>query len=128
VRYLVVGGYAVAYYGYPRTTGDIDIWIDRSNDNAERIVNALRAFGFDVPGLQASTFTEQDKIVRMGYPPLRAEILTSISGVEFSRCFRQRVTVSWSGVAVPVIGLEDLKINKAASGRLKDLSDLEHLP
>ncbi len=128
VKYLIVGGYAVAYHGYPRTTGDIDIWIERSGKNARRTVKALREFGFDVPALQPELLRKPGRIVRMGYPPLRAEILTSLSGVEFAPCYENRVEDEMGGVTVSIIGLECLKKNKLASGRHKDLDDLEHLP
>ncbi|MEM6647611.1 MAG: hypothetical protein AAF730_15300 [Bacteroidota bacterium] len=128
VRYLVVGGYAVAYHGYPRTTGDIDIWIERSRDNAERIYNVLLNFGFDVPELRAELFEQADRVIRMGYPPLRVEILTSISGVEFSDCYPKRIQDDLGGTRASIIELDCLKTNKRASGRHKDLSDLGHLP
>lgn len=128
VDYLLVGGYAVGYYGYPRATGDMDIWIAMHPDNAEKVVTALREFGFDVPELSADIFLETDKIVRMGVPPMRIEVLTSISGVDFDECFAERITDTISGVEVNVISLHHLKENKRASGRHKDLNDLEHLP
>ena len=128
VRYLVVGGYAVAYHGYPRTTGDLDVWIERSAANAERTVAALRTFGFDVPALQPALLMEPDRIVRMGHPPLRVEILTSISGVAFEDCYAERVEDRLGDTPTHLIGLPCLKTNKRASGRYKDLSDLEHLP
>ena len=128
VTYLVVGGYAVTYHGYPRSTGDLDIWIDRTEENAARIVKALREFGFDVPSLSPELFLDTDRIVRMGHPPLRVEILTSASGVEFAACYTSRVVDKLGGAEAPIIGLECLKTNKRASGRHKDLSDLENLP
>ncbi len=128
VKYLVVGGYAVAYHGYPRTTGDIDIWIEQTRENPEPAVRALRQFGFDVPALEPAMFLEADQIVRMGYPPLRVEILTSLSGVGFAECYERRVVGDMGGVETNIIGLKCLKENKQASGRHKDLSDLEHLP
>jgi hypothetical protein len=125
VEYLVIGGYAVNYHGYPRATGDIDIWMGDGSGNAERMASAVREFGF--PGATAELFTKPGKIVRMGLPPLRIEVLTSVSGVEFSECFRNRLTADLGGVPVNVIGFDDLKANKKASGRLKDLADLEEL-
>jgi hypothetical protein len=122
VRYLVVGGYAVAYHGHPRTTGDIDIWIERSAENAQRVVNALRDFGFNVPELIAELFLEPKRIVRMGHPPLRVEILTSASGVDFERCYSDRVYDELGGTAAAIIGLDCLRVNKQASGRHKDLA------
>jgi hypothetical protein len=128
VRYLVVGGYAVTYHGYPRTTGDLDLWIDRTETNAGRVVDALRAFGFDVPTLAPSLFLEEDRIVRIGHPPLRVEVFPSISGVDFAPCYDERVVDALGDVEATIIGLECLKKNKRASGRHKDLDDLENLP
>lgn len=94
VAYLLIGGYAVGYHGYPRATNDMDIWIAISPDNAERIVNALRKFGFDTPDVTATLFLKEKSIVRMGIPPMRIEITTGISGVEFADCYADRVTDS----------------------------------
>jgi hypothetical protein len=128
VRYLLIGGYAVGYHGYPRATNDMDIWIAVNPENAERAVTVLREFGFDLPELTASLFQKENKIIRMGNPPLRIEISTGISGVDFEECFRTRVLDSLDDVQVNIIDLAHLKANKKASGRLKDLADLENLP
>jgi predicted nucleotidyltransferase len=127
VKYLLIGGYAVGYYGYPRATGDMDVWIERSASNAKRVVAALEAFGFGVPELTVELFLEPGRIVRMGVPPLRLEILTDVSGVSFNSCYTARRRVVIDGIRVNVISLKHLKINKRASGRAKDLDDLEHL-
>jgi len=127
VEYMVVGGYAVALYGYPRATGDMDIWIALSKDNAHRTVEALREFGFDTPQLKEDLFLEKEKNIRMGNPPLRIEILTSIDGVEFAECYRNKRIVTIDDIDVSFISLEDLKKNKKASGRYQDLADLENL-
>ena len=128
VDYLLVGGFAVAIHGYPRATADMDVWVATAQDNAQRIVSALRQFGFDVPGLEPDLFVIPDQIIRMGVAPIRIEILTSIDGVEFADCARRAVTHRIGEDRVPVIGLDDLKANKAASGRNKDLDDLDNLP
>jgi hypothetical protein len=127
VEYLVVGGYAIGYHGFPRTTGDIDIWVAINSQNASALVAALRDFGFNVPNLKEELFLEEGRITRMGVPPMRIEILTKISGVQFEDCYRKRTVADLGGVTTNVIGLEDLKINKRAAGRLKDLNDLENL-
>jgi hypothetical protein len=127
VRYLLIGGYAVNWYGYSRSTVDMDVWVAISKSNARRIVQALTEFGFGASGLSESLFLKEDQIVRMGVPPLRLEVLTSISGVTFARCFRRRKIVDIEGIKVNLISLRDLKINKRASGRPKDLLDLENL-
>src|SRR5215475_8749269 len=89
VEYLLIGGYAVGYHGYPRATNDLDIWIAVHPDNAERVTRALREFGFDVPGLSSKLFLDDKRIVRMGVPPLRIEVMTSISGVAFEECYAE---------------------------------------
>lgn len=128
VAYLLIGGYAVGYHGYPRATSDIDVWIAINPKNAERVVIALQEFGFNTPDLSTSLFMEENKIIRMGVPPMRIEISTTISGVEFDECYRERVVGLLNGIQVNIISLHHLKINKQASGRYKDLSDLENLP
>ncbi len=128
VEYLLIGGYAVGYYGYPRATADMDIWIALHPQNAERVVAALREFGFDVPGLSPELFLKEGQIIRMGEPPLRIEIATTISGVNFDECFADRKVEVFDGIPVNLISLKHLKLNKKASGRHKDLNDLENLP
>lgn len=128
VEFLLVGGFAVALHGYPRATADMDVWIARRHDNAVRVVAALRAFGFDLPNLSPEIFEEPDRVVRMGQAPLRIEILTDIDGVEFGACAGRSDTTTIDGTQIPVISLSDLKANKQACGRAKDLDDLENLP
>ena len=128
VEYLLIDGYAVGYYGYPRATNDMDVWIAIAPDNSERMTAALREFGFDTPELSSALFLSPDRIVRMGIPPMRIEILTGISGVDFAECYAERETGDIDGLAVNVISLRHLRINKGASGRHKDLNDLENLP
>ncbi len=128
VEYLVIGGYAVSYHGYPRPTGDLDVWIALDMANAERVRSAVAEFGFHGAGLSAELFLKPRCVVRMGVQPVRIEILNSISGAVFAECFARRVSAELDGVIVNVISLDDLKRNKKASGRLKDLADLEYLP
>ncbi len=128
VEYLIIGGYAVAYHGYPRATADLDIWIATNPQNAERIVAAMREFGFDLPELSTNLFLKEGQIIRMGVPPVRIEIATTISGVTFAECYAARVVDVLDGVQVGLINLTHLKINKKAAGRYKDLNDLENLP
>ncbi len=128
VEYLLIGGYAVGYYGYPRATVDMDIWVAINPVNAAQVVATLKKFGFDVPELNEELFLEENQVIRMGVPPMRLELLTSISGVEFETCFAERVVDEIDGVRVNLISLTHLKQNKLASGRYKDLNDLEHLP
>ena len=128
VDYLVIGGYAVAIHGYPRATVDLNIWVGLDSANAARIVAALRDFGFDSPVLAERLFLLPDQIVRFGVPPFRIELLTTIAGVEFEQCRRRAIMLDIDGLTLPVISLSDLKTNKRAAGRHKDLADLEHLP
>jgi len=128
VEYLLIGGYAVAHYGYPRPTADFDIWIAMNRVNAAASVHALEAFGFEQPELQPSLLLEPGRILRMGVPPMRLELMNQIDGVEFAECFARRNVVNLDGVDANLISLDDLKQNKRASGRAKDLNDLEHLP
>ncbi len=127
IEYLLVGGYAVSFHGYPRTTLDMDIWIAIQRENAVKMVDALREFGFESAQLTVDLFLKRDQIIRMGNPPVRIEIMTTISGVNFDECYSERITEVIDGVKVEIINLEHLKLNKQAAGRYKDLDDLENL-
>ena len=105
----------------------MDIWIAARSENAARMVSVLQAFGFNPPELSPELFLS-DNIIRMGYPPIRIEITTTISGVQFDECYLARILTVLDGIEVSLIDLENLKRNKRASGRHKDLDDLEHLP
>src|SRR4029079_16362503 len=106
VEYLLIGGYAVTYHGYPRTTGDMDVWVALHEENARRIVVALHAFGFgDATGVSTELFLKPDQVIRMGNPPLRIEILTGISGVDFAFCFARRVVAVVDSVPVSLIAV-----------------------
>jgi hypothetical protein len=128
VEYLLIGGYAAGIYGYVRATNDLDIWVNVNPENAGRVDRALREFGFAAAGVTPALFLAKNNIVRMGLPPIRIEILTSISGVEFESCYAEKAMVQIEEILVPVISLARLRENKAASGRAKDLADLENLP
>lgn len=128
VEYLLIGGYAVGYHGYPRATNDLDVWVAIHDKNAERLVDVMQSFGFSVPELSKALFLQEKQIVRMGVPPMRIEILTSISGVAFDECYADRILDEVDGISINLIDLEHLKQNKKASGRYKDLNDLENLP
>lgn len=127
VRYLIVGGYAVAYHGYPRMTGDIDFFLAVSEENAVKMEAVLRDFGFGGLGLTAQDFLEPGKIIQLGYPPNRIDLLTSISGVNFAEAWEDRVTDELDGLLVNFVGRKTLLVNKAASGRPKDRADLDAL-
>ena len=127
VRYLVVGGYAVAMHGYPRFTKDLDIWIDSTPENANAIIKALDQFGMDSLGLKAKDFLTPDQVIQLGYPPNRIDILVTLSGVDFINCYEKRFIVEIDDVKVNFIDLLCLRQNKKASGRAQDLADLENL-
>jgi hypothetical protein len=126
-EYLIVGGYALAAFGHPRYTGDLDFWIGCDPDNATCVLKALEQFGFGQLGISLLDLTTPGRIVQLGYPPRRIDLLTSIDGVEFGPCFERRWDVEVDGQMLHFISLGDFRTNKRASGRLKDLADLESL-
>jgi hypothetical protein len=127
VQYLVVGGYAVAFHGYPRYTKDIDIWIYSDKANAEKLLKALEDFGFGSLDLKVEDFLDPEQVVQLGYPPNRIDLITDLKGVEFEECFSAKIEVNIEGAKVNFIDLENLKKNKQATGRYQDLADLENL-
>lgn len=128
VKYLLIGGYAVGYHGYPRTTNDIDVFVAKDLENARRLIESLNEFGFDTSNLSVEIFTQEKSILRMGVEPLKIEIANFISGVEFEEAYQDKIVGEIDKVQVNLISLHHLKINKKASGRYKDLNDLENLP
>jgi predicted nucleotidyltransferase len=127
VRYLIVEGYAVAFHGHPRYTKDLDVWIERTSENVRRLLQALEDFGFGSVGLEETDFLEPEQVVQLGYPPLRIDLLTSVTGVAFEECYDECEALDVEGVHLSFIGLEGLRANKRASGRHQDLADLENL-
>lgn len=127
VEYLLIGGYAVCYHGYYRSTADIDFWIAVSPDNASKLVRLIREFGFDVPELNEDLFLRKGRIIRMGVEPTRIEILTEISACDFAECYARRLQTVIDGIPTNLIGRADLIRNKLNSGRLKDLLDVQKL-
>jgi hypothetical protein len=127
VRYLVVGGYAVAFHGYPRYTKNLDVWIELSPENADKLIKALEEFGFGSLGLNPEDFLESDQIIQLGYPPNRIDILTSLKEIKFEDCYKARVEVDIKGLKINFIDLQNLKHNKRATGRPQDLADAENL-
>jgi len=125
-RFLLIGGYAVNAFGYVRNTVDMDVWVASDAANQQRVLQAIRDFAF--PDAPDDLLHEPDAMIRMGHPPLRIKVLKKISGVEFEDCWPRRVTIQDDDLPIPTISLEDLKRNKLASGRRKDLLDLDELP
>jgi hypothetical protein len=128
VRYLLVGGYAVGFHGYPRPTRDIDLWIALDPQNAARVSQALVDFAFPPSAVPPERFLEPDKVIRFGRDPWCVELLTFASGLDFESAWQDRIAWQVDDLAIPVISLQHLRANKQASGRLKDLADLEELP
>ena len=127
VEYLVVGGYALAAYGHPRYTGDLDFWIGTDPVNASKVLTVLNQFGFGSLGIRREDLIEPERVIQMGFPPARIDLLTSIDGVDFVECYKRRLMLVVDGLALAFIGLDDFKTNKKAVGRYKDLADLEAL-
>jgi hypothetical protein len=129
VEYLVVGGHAVAYYGYVRPTRDLDVWVAVSPKNAERLVRAVKSFfvGAELPGLSPEWFLDLENVTRFGSVPNLIKILPKVSGAEFVTAFARRITAEVDGQNINLIGRDDLIENKKASARLKDLADVEQL-
>ena len=128
VRFLIVGGYALAAHGHPRYTKDLDIWVWTDPSNAERIVKSLEGFGFDGLGLTALDFQEPDVVVQLGREPLRVDILTFATGLDFVTAYENRIMVSIGNLEVPFVSIGDLRTNKLATGRLRDIADAADLP
>ena len=127
VRYLVVGGYAVAIHGHPRYTKDLDVWLELSPANAAQIIKALTQFGFGSLSLRDEDFLDATQVVQLGYAPNRIDLILSLRGVDFESCYQTRLQLPIDDVTVNFIDLENLKKNKRAVGRLQDLADLENL-
>lgn len=127
IEYLIVGGYALAHHGAPRYTGDIDLFVKPDSDNAKRIIKALDDFGFGSLGLTKEDFIEPGQIIQLGKPPGRVDIITSISGVTWDEANNGKIEGTCGGVPVHFVGREQFVKNKTATGRAKDLADLEAL-
>lgn len=127
VEYLIVGAFAVAYYGYPRYTGDLDLLVRSSEQNAERVLRALAQFGFGDVGITKEDLIADDRIIQLGVQPNRVDILSSITGVSFDDAWASRIQGNLDGLAAHFIGRDALIRNKKAAGRAKDLADVEQL-
>jgi len=125
VDYLIVGAYALAFHGAPRYTGDIDILVKPETDNAQRVIRAIDKFGFGSLGLEITDFEEPDNVIQLGVPPVRIDIITSLSGVSWEEAFNGRVEGKYGDTPVYYIGREQFILNKRAVGRKKDLADIE---
>ena len=126
-EYLIVGGFAVAIHGHPRYTGDLDIWINRTQQNAEIVVAVVNEFGFTSFQLRTEDFIKPGNVIQLGCPPNRIDLLTEIDGVLFKECFEHRLEVAIGEMTVNFIGYSDLLKNKRASGRPRDMDDIDNL-
>jgi len=127
VDYMIVGGYALAFHGKPRHTGDLDIWINISEENAERLILAIKEFGLASLGLTKTDFMQEGYVTQIGYPPLRIDILNTIDGIKFEDAYQNKLIVYVDGIQVKYIGLKDFIENKTASGRSQDIADLREI-
>jgi len=126
VRYLIVGGWALGVHGYIRATGDMDIWICTEDDNLDLLMSSLAEFG--VPGgISKDFFKVKGNAFRMGTPPMRIELITEATGIDFGSCYENRIEIDADGITIPFLSYQNLVKNKRSSGRLKDLADLEGL-
>ena len=128
VEFALVGGYAVAYHGYPRYTGDLDILVARDAVNAEKVIQVLGKFGFGSLQISSADLMQSENVIQLGYPPVRIDLITSIDGVENEEVLAGIIAGDFFGMRIPIISLEHLKRNKRATGRAQDLSDLNNLP
>jgi hypothetical protein len=126
-EYMIVGGYAVGVHGYPRYTGDLDIWLNPTVPNAERVLRAITDFGFGAFNLTVADLTKEGNVIQFGQPPLRIDLLTAIDGVTFDACYANRKEVTFDGLTMNFIGYHDLVTNKKATGRHRDLDDVENM-
>jgi len=127
VNYLVIGGYAMAAHDEPRYTKDLDIWVKPEEENSEKVIAAIREFGFESLKLTKEDFLSSNVFVQIGFAPVRIDVTSDISGITFDEAFAGRKLVEVEGIIVPVIGIEALIKNKLASGRLQDMADVEKL-
>lgn len=127
VEFLIVGAHALAVHGVPRYTGDLDVWVRPSAENATRVFSALRNFGAPLSEIRPADFENPDLVFQIGLPPLRIDVLTFLTGIDFETAFAGSVETTVSDIRVRVIGREEFIINKLATGRLRDLADVEHL-
>ena len=126
-EYLIVGGYAVGIHGHPRYTGDLDIWLNPTPQNAECILKSVNEFGFSSFKLSIEDFIKPGNVIQLGYPPLRIDLLTELDGVTFEECFTNRKEVIMEDIKVNFIGYNDLLKNKKESGRPRDIDDIDNL-
>lgn len=127
VKYLVIGGYAVNFHGYPRYTKDIDFWLWMTEENIGKLIQAIKQFGFENLNLAISDFMTPENIIQLGYEPYRIDLLVDVEGIDFEDCYERRTDAELDGVEVKFLSLQDLIKAKKKAGRLQDLADAEQL-
>ena len=127
VEYLLVGAYALAAHGHPRATGDMDLWVRRSSENAGRVLQALSVFGAPLSDVETEDFQTPDTVFQIGVSPRRIDILTTISGVDFQEAWPERMEIELEGLTISVLGRKHLIQNKRALGRPQDQADINRL-
>ena len=126
VRYIIIGGYAVVYHGYVRSTNDIDIWVDIGKDNIKKVIKALDEFGFSSLNINEADFSA-NQIIQLGFPPNRIDLITTPAGIDFETCYESKKQLVVDNITINIIDLENLLKAKKASGRTRDLADVEEL-
>ncbi len=127
VKYLIIGGYAVNFHGYPRYTKDIDLWLWMSEPNIEKLIKAIKDFGFGSLHLEIEDFMTPENVIQLGYEPYRIDLLMDVDGVSFEDCYERRTEAELDGTEVKFLSLQDLIVAKKKAGRLQDLADAEQL-
>lgn len=127
VEFIVVGAYALAYHGFPRATGDMDVWVNPTSENAQRVFQAIARFGAPVGEISSNDFSVPGTVFQIGVAPRRIDIVTSIDGVDFHTASAGKVSVEIEGLEVPILSIEDLIKNKESTGRDKDVLDAKIL-
>jgi predicted nucleotidyltransferase len=127
VKYLVIGGYAVNFHGYPRYTKDIDFWLWMNKSNIKKLIKAIKVFGFGGINLEIEDFMTPENIIQLGYEPYRIDLLVDVEGIDFEDCYERRTEAELDGTVVKFLSLQDLISAKKRSGRLQDLADAEQL-
>ena len=125
VEYMIVGAHALAFHGRPRYTGDLDIWIKPSANNAKKMIAVLKDFGFGSLNFKEEDFLKENYVTQLGYPPLRVDILNDISGVNFDEAYLKRTIGEYESLLIPFISIDDFIKNKEATGRIKDAADID---
>lgn len=127
VKYLIIGGYAVNFHGYPRYTKDIDFWLWMTKPNIKKLIKAIKKFGFRGLNLEIEDFMTPENIIQLGYEPYRIDLLVDVEGVDFEECYERRTEAELDGTEVKFLSLQDLITAKKKAGRLQDLADAEQL-